>query len=187
MGLCGVHVRGCRDGVRHERTRFHYSSCRSADRTTAFADRALGFSAGATLTNSAAREVRCINSPEKYWQRRGSFCHCFKYRRAIHPDFLKMCDSTSLNCNFSCRLTPSNNRLPSPARIVATTKLYSSTRPSSISCDGISTPPTKIFLPCSCFSLSISSRRFVRTILVFSSSALANDREKTIFFLETKV
>src|SRR5258706_13427422 len=45
----------------------------------------------------------------------------------------------------------------------------------------------EIFCPCSCFSLSISSRRFVRTILVFSSSALANDREKTIFFLETKV
>src|SRR5580658_8668928 len=68
-----------------------------------------------------------------------------------------------------------------------TTKRYSSTRPSPISCEGTSTPPTKISLPCSCFSLSISSRRFVRTILVFSSSALANDREKTIFFLETKV
>src|SRR5260370_40902498 len=48
MGLCGVHVRGCRDGFRHERTRFHNSSCRSADRTAAFAGRALGFSAGAT-------------------------------------------------------------------------------------------------------------------------------------------
>src|SRR6266404_1475533 len=48
-----------------------------------------------------------------------------------------------------------------------TTKRYSSIRPSSISCEGTSTPPTKIFLPCSCFSLSISSRRFVRTILVF--------------------
>jgi ATP-dependent 26S proteasome regulatory subunit len=42
------------------------------------------------------------------------------------------------------------------------------------------TPPIKIFLPCSCFSLSISSRGFVRTILVFLSSALPNDREKTI-------
>src|SRR6202035_4828985 len=39
-----------------------------------------------------------------------------------------------------------------------TTKRYSSIRPSSISCEGTSTPPTKILLPCSCFSLSISSQ-----------------------------
>src|SRR5437660_7307747 len=66
-----------------------------------------------------------------------------------------------------------------------TTKRYSSIRPSSISCEGTSTPPIKIFLPCSCFSLSISSRGFVRTILVFLSSALPNDREKTILLRES--
>src|SRR5260370_22193787 len=71
--------------------------------------------------------------------------------------------------------------------IGVTTKRYSSTSPSSIRCEGTSTPPTKIFLPCSCFSLSISSRRSVRTILVFLSSALPNDREKTILLRESNV
>jgi len=101
------------------------------------------------------------------------------------PATLTIFVSTSFNCNFSGRLTPSNNRLPSPATIGPTTKRYSSTRPSSISCEGMSTPPTKIFLPCSCFNLSISSRRFVRTILVFLSSARSNDREKTILLRES--
>jgi hypothetical protein len=94
---------------------------------------------------------------------------------------LKIFDSTSLSGNLSGRLTPSNNRLPSPATIGPTTKRYSSTRPSSISCEGTLTPPVKIFLPCSCFNLSTSSRRFVRTILVFLSSALSSVREKRLW------
>src|SRR5271170_3922962 len=48
MVLRRVHVRGCRDGVRDERTRLHYSTSHTADRTTAFAGRARGFSAGTT-------------------------------------------------------------------------------------------------------------------------------------------
>src|SRR5580700_9436047 len=65
--------------------------------------------------------------------------------------------------------------------IGVTTKRYSSTSPSSISCEGTSTPPTKIFLPRSFFNLSISSPGFVRTILVFLSSALSSDRGKNEF------
>src|SRR6516164_10349224 len=76
------------------------------------------------------------------------FCHCFKYRSATHPD-LNNFDSTSFNCNLSGRLTPSSNRLPSPATVGPTTKRYSSTRPSSISCEGRLTPPSRISLPCS--------------------------------------
>src|SRR5260370_20868249 len=37
-------------------------------------------------------------------------------------------DSTSFNCNFSGRLTPSINRLPSPTMVGITTKRYSSIR-----------------------------------------------------------
>ena len=43
-----MHVRGCRDGPRHERTCFHHPSYHSADRSTAFDSRAFGFFAGAT-------------------------------------------------------------------------------------------------------------------------------------------
>src|SRR5450631_2216337 len=75
-----------------------------------------------TFVRNLANELSAFDTEVNRLRTEGSSAdltfssHFFKYRSATHPD-LKTVDSTSFNCNLSCRIIPSNNLRPSPTTI----------------------------------------------------------------------